>query len=139
MVKLSPFFSESWDRSATREHDPQISIFLGNLSSLESEPFISLMDKYNSDAVRRRRKSGGRNPPAFVAVWFPELPVGGIFQCASCCYQFSVTAGTIMHDSHLPLRKWFLAVYLMCESRKGMSANQLHRTLGVSYKTAWYL
>ena len=44
-----------------------------------------------------------------------------------------------MHDSHLPLRKWFLAIYLMCESKKGMSANQLHRTLGVAYRTAWYL
>jgi transposase-like protein len=44
-----------------------------------------------------------------------------------------------MHRSHLPLFKWFLAVYLMCESKKGMSANQLKRTLGVSYKTAWYL
>ena len=42
-------------------------------------------------------------------------------------------------QSHLPLRKWFAAIYLMCESKKGMSANQLHRTLGVSYKTAWYL
>ena len=54
-------------------------------------------------------------------------------------YHFSVTAGTIMHDSHLPLRKWFAAIYLMCESKKGMSANQLHRTLGVAYRTAWYL
>ncbi len=44
-----------------------------------------------------------------------------------------------MHDSHLPLRKWFLAIYLMCESRKGIAANQLKRTLGISYKTAWYL
>ena len=44
-----------------------------------------------------------------------------------------------MHDSHLPLRKWLLAVYLMCESKKGMSALQLKRTLGVAYKTAWYL
>ena len=43
------------------------------------------------------------------------------------CYQFSVTAGTIMHDSHLLLRKWFLAIYLMCESKKGISANQLKR------------
>ena len=44
-----------------------------------------------------------------------------------------------MHDSHLPLRKWFLAIYLMCESKKGISALQLKRTLGVAYKTAWYL
>ena len=44
-----------------------------------------------------------------------------------------------MHDSHLPLRKWFLAIYLMCESKKGMSGRQLKRTLGVANKTAWYL
>lgn len=56
-----------------------------------------------------------------------------------CRYQFSVTAGTIFHDTHLPLCKWFLATYLLCQSRKGMSANQLKRMLGISYKTAWYL
>ncbi|HEV8232904.1 MAG TPA: IS1595 family transposase [Thermoanaerobaculia bacterium] len=61
------------------------------------------------------------------------------FDCDSCRYQFSVTAGSIFHDSHLPLPKWFAAVYLMCEARKGVSANQLKRTLSVSYKTAWYL
>ena len=60
-------------------------------------------------------------------------------ECKSCGYQFSVMSGTIMHDSHLPLRKWFLAIYLMCESKKGISANQMKRTLGVAYKTAWYL
>jgi len=61
------------------------------------------------------------------------------YDCNSCRYQFSVTAGTLFHDSHLPLRKWFMATYLVCESKKGISANQLKRTLGVSYKTAWYL
>lgn len=61
------------------------------------------------------------------------------FDCASCGYQFSVTSGTIFHDTHLPLPKWFVATYLICESKKGMSANQMKRTLGVSYKTAWYL
>jgi transposase-like protein len=61
------------------------------------------------------------------------------FDCDSCRYQFSVTAGTLFHDSHLPLWKWFLAIYLMGESKKGISAKQLQRTLGVSYKTAWYL
>lgn len=61
------------------------------------------------------------------------------FDCDACRYQFSVKSGTIFHDSHLPLRKWFAAVYLMCESKKGMSANQLKRTLKVAYKTAWYL
>lgn len=61
------------------------------------------------------------------------------FDCKSCGYQFSVTSGTIFHDSHLPLPKWFVAVYLMCESKKGISALQMKRTLGVAYKTAWYL
>jgi transposase-like protein len=61
------------------------------------------------------------------------------YDCDGCRYQFSVTAGTIFNDSHLPLWKWFLATYLLCESRKGMSANQIKRTLGISYKTAWYL
>ncbi|MEX2225258.1 MAG: IS1595 family transposase [Dehalococcoidia bacterium] len=61
------------------------------------------------------------------------------FDCASCGYQFSVTVGTIFQDSKLPLPTWFAATFLLCEAKKGMSSNQLKRTLGVSYKTAWYL
>ncbi len=61
------------------------------------------------------------------------------FECNACSYQFSVRVGTIFHDSHLPLWKWFLAVYMMCQSKKGISSNQLKRMLGVAYKTAWYL
>jgi transposase-like protein len=61
------------------------------------------------------------------------------FECTPCGYHFSVTAGTIFHDSHLPLRKWFIAIYLISESKKGVSALQLKRVLGVAYKTAWYL
>src|SRR2546423_4613970 len=61
------------------------------------------------------------------------------FDCDSCRYQFSVTAGTLSHDSHLPLWKWFLAIYLISESKKGISSKQLQRMLDVSYKTAWYL
>jgi transposase-like protein len=62
------------------------------------------------------------------------------FDCDSCRYQFSIISGTIFHDSHLPLTKWFIAVYLMTESKKGMSANQIKRILGFKgYQTAWYL
>src|SRR4051812_2674616 len=61
------------------------------------------------------------------------------FDCDACRYQFSVRVGTLFHDSKLPLWKWFLAVYMMGESKKSVSANQLKRMLGVSYKTAWYL
>jgi transposase-like protein len=59
--------------------------------------------------------------------------------CSECEYQFSVTAGTVFNDSHLPLTKWFLVTLLLCEARKGISANQIKRTVGMSYKTAWYL
>ena len=68
-----------------------------------------------------------------------ELQRRSQWECRGCGYQFSVTSGTIMHDTHLPLRKWFVAIYLMCDSRKGVSANQLKRQLKVAYKTAWYL
>ncbi|MFZ0333428.1 MAG: IS1595 family transposase [Candidatus Acidiferrales bacterium] len=61
------------------------------------------------------------------------------FECGSCGYQFSVTTGTIFNDTHLPLEKWFAATYLLCEAKKGMSACQIQRTLGISYKTAWFL
>lgn len=61
------------------------------------------------------------------------------YDCGSCGYQFSVISGTMLHDTHLPLRKWMIATYLMVEAKKGISANQMKRTIGVSYKTAWYL
>ena len=63
-----------------------------------------------------------------------------VFDCNSCHYQFSVTVGTMFHDSHLPLTNWFLITYLMTESKRGISASQVYRMLGKkSYKTAWYL
>jgi len=65
------------------------------------------------------------------------------FTCSECRYQFSVTTGTIFNDSHLALPLWFMAVLLLCEAKKGMSASQLKRTIWGqhkgSYKTAWYL
>jgi transposase-like protein len=61
------------------------------------------------------------------------------FECAECGLHFSPTANTIFHDSHLPLQKWFMAIALMTEAKKGISASQLGRHLGVTYKTAWHL
>ena len=64
-----------------------------------------------------------------------------VYQCLNpkCKAQFSATSGTLFNDSHLPLTKWFLAVALMCNAKKGISAKQMQRDLHVSYKTAWYL
>jgi transposase-like protein len=65
------------------------------------------------------------------------------YECVGCEYQFTVTSGTIFHNSHMPLPIWFLATLLICEAKKGMSALQLKRTIWGqhkgSYKTAWYL
>lgn len=61
------------------------------------------------------------------------------YDCNDCRYRFSVTTGTVFNDTHLALPKWFLAVFIMCEAKKGISANQMKRTLGVAHKTAWYL
>lgn len=65
----------------------------------------------------------------------------GVYQCNAkeCRQQFSVTVGTVFESSKVPLNKWLLATYLMSSSKKGISAHQLHRTLGVTYKTAWFM
>ncbi|HTU47138.1 MAG TPA: IS1595 family transposase [Bryobacteraceae bacterium] len=63
----------------------------------------------------------------------------GVWKCNGCREQFSVTVGTVMEDSHIPLNKWLLAFHLLCASKKGMSAHQLHRMLGVTYKSAWFM
>jgi transposase-like protein len=63
----------------------------------------------------------------------------GLLQCNSCRQHFTVTVGTVMERSHVPLNKWVLAFHLMAASKKGMSAHQLHRMLCVTYKTAWFM
>jgi len=98
---------------------------------------VSLVERYHSEDSCRARLEELRWP---AGVECPRCGSAGIarmedrrqYQCRSCRYQFSVTAGTIFHDSPPPLWKWFLAVYLIIESKKGISANQLKRTLGVS-------
>lgn len=63
----------------------------------------------------------------------------GVYKCKDCRKPFSVTVGTVMERSHIPLSKWVLAAHLMGSSKKGMSAHQLHRMLGTSYEAAWFL
>jgi transposase-like protein len=63
----------------------------------------------------------------------------GVYKCKACRKQFTVTVGTIFADSHIKLTNWLMAIYLICSGKKGMSAHQLHRTLGVTYKTAWFM
>ncbi len=63
----------------------------------------------------------------------------GLIQCNACLKNFTVTVGTVFERSKVPLNKWLLATYLLCSSKKGMSAKQIERMLGVTYKTAWFM
>jgi transposase-like protein len=63
----------------------------------------------------------------------------GLYNCGHCRRQFTVTVGTVYERSHIPLHKWLIATRLLCSSKKGMSSHQLHRTLGLPYKTAWFM
>lgn len=106
---------------------------------------ISLVEKYSNENECHSYLEGLRWPngiacPRCGSTSVSRIEKPRVFDCNSCRYQFSVTSGTIFHDTHLPLWKWLVATYLMVESKKGISANQMKRTLGVgSYRTAWYL
>ena len=105
---------------------------------------MKLMEAFDTESECREYLEGLRWPkglecPRCKGKTISRIAKRDQFDCDSCRYQFSVMSGTIFHDSHLPLPKWFAATYLLCESRKGMSANQIKRMLGISYKTAWYL
>ncbi len=105
---------------------------------------ISLFDRFNCDEKCRKRLEELRWPNGVACTRCGDMSVArikgrGQWDCRGCGYHFSVTSGTIMHDSHLSLRKWFAAIYLMCESKKGISALQVKRLLGTGYQTAWYL
>ena len=63
----------------------------------------------------------------------------GLVQCNACREQFTVTVGTVFERSKVPLHKWLLCNHLLCASKKGMSAHEIHRLLGVTYKTAWFM
>lgn len=63
----------------------------------------------------------------------------GLYHCNECGKQFTVTVGTVYEASHIPLHKWLLATHLMTASKKGISAHQLHRMLGITYKSAWFM
>src|SRR6202790_3614545 len=63
----------------------------------------------------------------------------GLYKCYQCRKQFTVKVGTVFEDSHVPMHLWLQAMYLLCSSKKGISSNQLSRTLGVTLKTAWFM
>jgi transposase-like protein len=105
---------------------------------------ISLIERYGNEDKCRAYLEELRWPDGVTCPRCDSKSISKVlerdqYDCNSCRYQFSVKSGTIFHDSHIPLWKWFATTYLMTESKKGISANQVKRTIGVSYKTAWYL
>ena len=79
------------------------------------------------DPYRITRKNPGKNVQR------------SLYRCRVCKKQYTATVGTIFEDSKIPLHKWFAAIYLMCASKKGISAHQIHRQLKITYKSAWFL
>ena len=105
---------------------------------------IDVVHRFGSEEVCRDyllklRWPNGAICPRCQSDSVSEISTRYQFDCNACRYRFSVTSGTIFDNTKLPLWKWFAAVYLMVESKKSMSANQVKRTLGTTYKTAWYL
>jgi transposase-like protein len=92
------------------------------------------VSKYVKQASRRQRLNAKTGKMETKPV-----PARILYVCRDCKKQFSVTEGTIFNDTHLPLEKWYTAVALMVNAKKGVSAKQLQRDLGTAYKTAWYL
>jgi transposase-like protein len=93
--------------------------------------------KFKTKETTRKRYSKKKQQVVDV-----KVPSRSLYECKGCGYQFSATTGTVFHDSHLPLEKWFHAVAMILEAKKGMSALQVCRHLGVPeelYKSIWYL
>lgn len=110
----------------------------------EQMDLCKLIEQYGDDAKCRKtlehlRWPDGVTCPACKSGKISRIVARNQFDCDSCRYQFSATSGTIFHDTHLPLHKWFLATYLLCESKKGMAALQMKRMLKTTYRTSWYL
>ena len=80
------------------------------------------------EAYRLKAKEGSKSPVR-----------PGVWKCKGCRKQFTVTKGTIFEDTHIPLNTWLMTIHLLCSSKKGISAHQIHRMLGVTYKSAWFM
>jgi transposase-like protein len=96
----------------------------------ESCPHCGVIGKANRLAPQRT-KASKKHPNG--------KPVYGLWKCYACRKQFTVRKGTVFEDSRLPLHQWFQAAFLMCSSKKGVSANQIHRTLRCTLKAAWFV
>jgi len=84
-------------------------------------------------------KCGAAEPWKITRKTASKNAVRSLYRCRACKRQFTATVGTIFEDSKIPLNKWFAGIFLMCSSKKGISAHQLHRELEITYKSAWFM
>ena len=106
--------------------------------------FMEFCEKYGDETACREQLHSLRRPQGFVCprcgcVEYYDIPTRNKYQCKSCRYQASLTSETVMHGSHLPLKTWFWAIYLVASDKRGYSAAQLSRQLKLPYATAWFL
>ncbi|GAB4352439.1 MAG: IS1595 family transposase [Kiloniellaceae bacterium] len=109
-----------------------------------SNPIFHDEDKAREYLEAQRWPNGPFCPFCGQADTVKALPAKGSmgkgwYHCKDCRKKFTVRVGTLYERSHVPLHKWLMATHLLCSSKKGMSAHQLHRMLGVTYKTAWFM
>ena len=108
-----------------------------------TDPIFTDADKARAHLERTRWPHGPVCPHCGIVNEATELKGrahrAGVYQCNACRDQFTITVGTVFERSKVPLNKWLLATYLMSSSKKGISAHQIGRTLGVTYKTAWFM
>jgi transposase-like protein len=112
----------------------------------QQEPisFFEFKNRFNSEEACRRHLFHIRWPEGFVCpkcghTECYSLKTRHIHECAKCHYQASETSGTVMDRTHLPLEKWFWAIYLVCTDKRGHSALQLSKEIQISYKSAWHM
>src|SRR5579875_2123616 len=108
------------------------------LSLLEFQERFPTDEACRQHLAALRWPDGYRCPRCQHRKHYP-LDARHLYQCAACGYQTSVTAGTLFHKSHIPLRKWFWAIYLLTQDKRGVSASYLSRTLPLRYETAWFM
>jgi transposase-like protein len=116
-MKLSDLLKRFSDENAAREYLEALRWPNGTVC-----PHCSVV----GEATKLRSMAGSSTRP-------------GVWKCRACRKQFTVTVGSVMEDSHIPLSKWAIAFHLLCASKKGMSAHQLHRMLGIKYESAWFM
>jgi transposase-like protein len=106
-----------------------------------SAPVFSDEQKARRYLERLRWPSGPLCPQCGSVDHAYEIKPAGVYRCANskCQANFTVTANTVMERSHIALHKWLRAFHLMCSSKNGISARQLEQTLGITYRSAWFM